>query len=538
MIFLGLIKCSKLNPPRNGRLIYANELGRIADDQQNYPMGTFVEVQCENETMVRGDGFLSCIDSGTWDLPVPECVPIPTTTTTTTTSTTTAASTAISTMMPTTTVVKTTIPTTTSRPTTPSTAKSIFKPTIRPTPKPKPTVKQKPKPKPKILPSSTPRQPVETKTVATQLFDTIPAVITTRSEIQTQSSNVEPPPTTVAPKSTPFKVNTLPSKHFWGDLKQLYYHGCNNNNNRERKPLLCALLKNPSNYTDLTLFELPDSSDFKHMDQNLLTHLAHADEVLNAKPDYQLNVESLFPFILYGGDESAQKRMPSTMENAYRFVLCLYIDTILFDRNLNVSFLQKPPPNDDNITQKLKYYIIRVASKAFDEYTQMDYQNNEVSINAAIESTSMMNSIPQSGLLVNEDISTDLTSSITNAPEITKIPLILESEEQFSEQNTALRTAAVLESESVDETCQLEALPDTSANSYISEIKTENEVLFKMPDRLVLIGPVSIRTKAYVECKEGFKIKANQTPFFECNEQLKWSGKQIECEGIVNVLND
>lgn len=534
MKFLGLIQCSKLNSPRNGRLIYANEHGRIDDDQLNYSMGTFVEVQCENETMVKGDGFLSCIDSGTWDLPVPECVPIPIPTTTSTT--TTAASTTISMMMSTTTMVKTAIPSATSMPE-PSTAKSIFKPTARPTQKPKPIVKQKPKakPKPKTLPSSTPRQSVETKTVATQQFDTIPAVISTRSEIQTQSPNLEPS-TTIAPKSTPFKVNALPHKNFWHDLKQLYYHGCNDD--REMKPLLCALLKNPSNYTDLTLFELPDSSDFKHMDQNLLTHLAHANEVLNSKPEYQLNVESLFPFILYGGDESAQKRMPSTVENAYRFVLCLYIDTILFDRNLNVSFLQKPPPNDDNITQKLKYYIMRVASKAFDQYIQTDYQNKEVSINAAIESTSMMNSIPQSGLLVNEEILTDLTSSITNAPDITKIPLILENEEQFSEQNTALRTAAVLESESVDEACQLENLPDTTANSYISEIKTENEVLFKMPDRLVLIGPVSIRTRAYVECKEGFKIKPNQTPYFECNEQLKWSGKQIECEGIENILDD
>lgn len=532
MIFLGLIKCSKLNSPRNGRLIYANEHGRIADDQPNYPMGTFVEVQCENETMVKGDGFLSCIDSGTWDLPVPECVSIPTTMITTTTPTTTTASTTLSMIIPTKTTVKTTIPTTTSRPTS-STAKSIFKPTARPTQKPKPTVKQKPKIKSKT--SSTPRQFIESKTVATQQFDTIPAVISTGSEIQTQPSSVESS-TTMAPKPTPFKVNAFPNKHFWGDLKQLYYHGCNNNREMIKKPLLCALLKNPSNYTDLTLFELPDSSDFKHMDQNLLTHLAHADDVLNSKPDYQLNVENLFPFILYGEDESAQKWMPPTMENAYRFVLCLYIDTILFDRNLNVTFLQKPPPNDDNITQKLKYYIIRVASKAFNEYTRTDYQNNEVSINAAIESTTMMNSIAQSGSLVNEDILTDLTNSITNAPEITKFPLTLESDEQFSEQNTALKTVAALESESIDEMCQLEALPDTSANSYISEIKTENEVLFKTPDRLYLIGPVSIRTRAYIECKEGFKIKSNQTPYFECNEQLKWSGKQIECEGIENIF--
>lgn len=493
-----MIKCTKLNPPRNGRLIYANEHGRIADNQQNYPMGTFVEVQCENETMVKGDGFLSCIDSGTWDLPVPECVPIPTTTTTSTTTTTTTTTTS-----PKTTTKSATPLTTTSKPiatTQPPIAKTTTKTT------------------------TTMYQSGDVKTVATQQFDTIPAIISTKSEIQTYSPNVEQS-TIAPPKPKPFKVNTLPNKHFWGDLKQLYYHGCNN---KEIKPLLCAILKNSSYYTDLTQFELPDSGDFKHMDQNLLTHLTHADEILNSKPNYQLNVENLFPFILYGGNESAKKRMPSTVENAYRFVLCLYIDTILFDRNLNVSFLQEPPPNDDNITQKLKYYIIRVASKTFDEYSQVDFHHNNEDSNQVLESTNIIkNAITQSPIEVNHEISNDKTidSPVTGAPDTTKI---LESEEQ----NSAVRPAAVLESESLDESCQLESLPDTPVNSFISEIKTENEILFKTPDRLYLIGPVSIRTRAYVECKEGFKIKSNQIQYFECNEQLKWSGKPIECEGI------
>lgn len=56
-----LIKCVRLKAPQNGRLIYANEHGRISNENSNYPMGTFVEVQCENDTMLKGDGFLSCI---------------------------------------------------------------------------------------------------------------------------------------------------------------------------------------------------------------------------------------------------------------------------------------------------------------------------------------------------------------------------------------------------------------------------------------------------------------------------------------------
>lgn len=46
-------------------------------------MGTFVELQCTSGTVVKGEGFLSCIDSGIWDFPVPECVPIQMNSTTT-----------------------------------------------------------------------------------------------------------------------------------------------------------------------------------------------------------------------------------------------------------------------------------------------------------------------------------------------------------------------------------------------------------------------------------------------------------------------
>lgn len=134
----GLIHCEPLEPPHNGKLIYANEHGRI-ESKTNYPMGTFAEVQCMNETVVKGEGFLSCIDSGIWDFPVPECVPIQiksttteaipvlkTTTTTTTTSTaaptTTKATTSTSTS---TTTRATTIRTTTSSTTTATTKKPV-----------------------------------------------------------------------------------------------------------------------------------------------------------------------------------------------------------------------------------------------------------------------------------------------------------------------------------------------------------------------------------------------------------------------------
>lgn len=519
-----------MHAPQNGRLIYANEHGRIGDNQANYSMGTFVEVQCENDTMVKGDGFLSCIESGIWDLPVPECVPFPTqdptiAKTTTMTSTTISITTSIKpsplSPLPTPPITTTTTTTTKTKPT--ITTKSIKKESKAKT-----------------------RKPINLKTTSVSSVDPSPNSNTNRPTvtvvlpklgdhsiiiIQTQTRKIEL--TTKAPTPKLLRLKSLPDKHFWLDLKQLYYYGCNN---KEMNPILCAHLENPSNYTDLTLYLLPDTNDFKHMDQNLLTHLTNAQAILNSKPDYKLTIEQLFPFILYGNDnDSAKKRMPSTMENAYRFVLCLYIDTIQFDRNSNITFLQELPPNDDNITQKLKYFIVHVTSKVFDEYSQANYLHNEMSILSTttdqIKSTNGMSSIQSDSVTTQPLISKTVINSMKlETFDTTKMPLIVRCEECLIE-NSTREITTTLENESIEEICQLEALPDIPSNSYINEIKIENEKLFDKPDRLILIGPILIRTRAYVTCREGFKSKENRQHYFECSAHLKWTGKPIECEG-------
>lgn len=123
----GLIHCQPLEPPLNGILVYASEHGRI-DSKAIHPMGTFVEVHCINGTVVKGEGFLSCIDIGIWDFPVPQCVHTTTTEASpvliTTTTTTTAATTTSSTTIATTTSTSTT--TTTKKP-----VKSKIPPKIR-----------------------------------------------------------------------------------------------------------------------------------------------------------------------------------------------------------------------------------------------------------------------------------------------------------------------------------------------------------------------------------------------------------------------
>lgn len=479
--------------------------------------------------MVKGEGsLLSCIESGTWDLPVPECVQIPSTTTTKPITTTTKPKTittkpiiTITTKPISTTIVTTTKATTTMKTTLKTTMKSTMKSTTTT------TTSRPPPPTPKIA------------SVITVQLETVPSTPILKNEHPTR-----------APASQPFKVKTLPEKRFWSELKQLYFYGCFNN---EIKSFLCARLKNPANYTDLTLFELPDTSDFKHMDQNLLTHLMQANEMLNLQPDLQLSIETLFPFILYGRDESVKKRMPSTVENAYRFVLCLYIDTILLDKNLNITFLQHVPNNEDNITQKLKYFIARIASKVYDDYTQtfnarqIEIKNESTTKRYIVSiNTSPMNFFKESDV---KDVQVSTARSHSNGnihpvtpKTITAIAPILTSEEQSNEQfhlstvKQAKNFDSILENESMEESCQLESLPDAPPNSYISEIKTDNETIFNMPDIIYLVGPVSIRTRAYFVCKEGYRVKSNSVNYFECTESSKWVGKTIACEGTVLYL--
>lgn len=308
------------------------------------------------------------------------------------------------------------------------------------------------------------------------------------------------------------------------------------------RPILCHTLNNSSQYTDLTQFELPETNEFKHMDQNLLIHLKQAEQTLNIRPGIDLNIEKLFPFILNGLDKSNDdKKMPLIMANGYRFVLCLYIDTILLDRNLNLTFIQIPPTDDENVTQKLKYYLIRIASKVSITYPLAVQQIDGVDFVETFDKppTNPANSM---GSNVNDDFSDTyktMTSEQNIYNPITSMELqstSVENDEPMLNHTKSItfkkpNLDSIAENEPVDESCHLESLPETSPNSYIKEIKIDNDMIFNMPDRLYLIGPVSMRTRAYLACSEGFKPITNSIHFYECNESLKWIGQPIQCEG-------
>lgn len=73
-LFLGNIQCNRLEPPENAKIIYANERGIINNNLEKYSMGTFAEIQCDNDMVVDGENFLSCSETTLWDYPLPKCV--------------------------------------------------------------------------------------------------------------------------------------------------------------------------------------------------------------------------------------------------------------------------------------------------------------------------------------------------------------------------------------------------------------------------------------------------------------------------------
>lgn len=387
-----------------------------------------------------------------------------------------------------------------------------------------------------------PRAKWTTKTPMSTIYSTV--VITTVTMPST-TTTTKPPP-------KPFEVNFLPDKQFWNNLKQLYYYGCNN---PKVEPVLCQTLNNSVQYSDLTQFELPETNDFKHMDQNLLVHLIQAEQTLNLRPDIDLNIENLFPFILYGIDKlSDDKQMPSTMENGYRFVLCLYIDTILLDKNLNLSFVQNPPTDDENVTQKLKYFLVRIASKFLTNYhhalrvlensndyvvklnepstmaTNQSFKNNSKSIQNA------NNILNTAQTMTSEYMENPITSMELQTISVESDEQLLNFSKNIVSEKSKNNLDLIVESEPVDESCHLESLPETSPNSYIREVKIDNETIFNKPDRLYLIGPVSVRTRAYLACSEGFRSTKNSVQYFECSESFKWVGEPIHCEGDSSLM--
>lgn len=71
-----IFECPALNEPANGNLVYASDSGVMDQNHLTYPLGTFVEIRCNEGFATEHDNLITCSDNGDWDLEVENCIKI------------------------------------------------------------------------------------------------------------------------------------------------------------------------------------------------------------------------------------------------------------------------------------------------------------------------------------------------------------------------------------------------------------------------------------------------------------------------------
>uniref|UniRef100_A0A182S7N6 Sushi domain-containing protein n=1 Tax=Anopheles maculatus TaxID=74869 RepID=A0A182S7N6_9DIPT len=268
---LSIVKCPPLLLEDNdGRapIIYATERGPILRSLTSYDVGVMAEVRCLPQFALTDDNLLTCLENGQWDLPLPECVPVP--------------------------------------------------PTTTPTP-------------------------------------------------ELRSNLI-------------IRVNRRPDVQFWKHLRDYLYHGCIPSTVPGRQlSLFCYSASGTiagNNWTDLSGFTLQkDAPAVTNIDVKLLGFLMRT-----VKPDAnRLVPENLLHYILYGTVERIppEMRYPLHIENAYRFVICQFIDIILMDRELNYDDeLLVDIRQEENTNTKIKHLLKNVAQVVYQQYHHLLEERN------------------------------------------------------------------------------------------------------------------------------------------------------------------
>lgn len=466
-------------------------------------MGTFAEVRCENNTVLSGEGFLSCTESGTWDFSMPACIIITTTQAPTTRATTT------STVKTTQATIKK--PSTMTHATTPMTriTTAARSSTKRTTTTVRTTTKKPVRASTKIPPKTSTAQPKP---------PTTPKQVTTT-----------PPATTESPFLLR-ETGTDPDETFWRNWRNLLYLGCESVTS-DRSPF-CDQVTNQIEYSNLTSFELPESSEYQHMDTKLLRHLTDARKALQSPAiRSSLDIEHILQLILYGERYSdPSSKISKTMENSIRIVICLYVDTILLDKNFKPDVTMS---SSEDITQKLKSSLWQVASFAHKNLqTQQATEFNRATTVASSNANPTRSHRATGNAVKNIEFANMETHTIrrvveTTAPSkvVTQMGIIAVNEDLPVIETTTVTPAAK------PNTCELRTLARQPENSALVKIVSGDGTTIK---DLANITKVSIGSALTFNCRDGYEmIGAAKATTAKCKEDLNWSSLSFECKGIV-----
>lgn len=143
---------------------------------------------------------------------------------------------------------------------------------------------------------------------------------------------------------------------FWRDLKEYFFYSCNTKR-AIGNPVLCNNTT-PDFGSDLSLFELPETPEFEGMDSKLLRLLK---QILMSSDISSLKVENFMTNLL------PDTNVKDYIKDAYRFVICLYIDLIIMDGALLIA----SPESDEvvgNINNEIKISLKQVALPIYKNY--------------------------------------------------------------------------------------------------------------------------------------------------------------------------
>lgn len=147
------------------------------------------------------------------------------------------------------------------------------------------------------------------------------------------------------------ETKDIVSKEFLRDFKAFLFYSCDTQNPEKSK--LCTHYSSDFE-SDLSSFELPETSEFEGMDAKLSKLLKN---LLDTAQLNSINVGNFMPILLI----NSQSNSTSLMRDSYRFVICLYIDLILIDENSVNS-------ETDNINENIKSMIKRIVLPIYEHH--------------------------------------------------------------------------------------------------------------------------------------------------------------------------
>ncbi|XP_065089093.1 sushi, von Willebrand factor type A, EGF and pentraxin domain-containing protein 1-like [Ochlerotatus camptorhynchus] len=376
---ISMIKCPALTAQPDSYIIYATESGVLNKVFENYALGTLAEVQCNEGYSSYGENLLTCLDTGSWDVALPECTP-------------------------------------------------------------------------DILENTT-----ETITASTVSQSKAPSII---------------------------KINRRPDIRFWKQLKDYLFYGCNPSDPRKRSSFCEKPGAAPTRFTDLSIFDLPVSDDYYNMDVKLLERLEWT-----TKPDATMKLGNLLDYILYGTNDPIveSQRLTKETEDAYRFVICLFIDIIMMDREVT-----------------------------FDDEIYLDINSRENT---------------------NEKIKSLLKNVVQPIYEAHQRELDDERHQEIENQRNALKKiVALAEAERIlVQRCRLSAVPEPPIDSRILTIETTSMETRMVDLRIEKLrkryDTLEVGARVKYGCNSGFTMKGKG--YVECTKEGHWSHFDSFCEGVL-----